>query len=169
MKNWLNKKKIRKNDFNSTDSNNIYRDRNNEKTIPLAEKIKNTRETLDQRFLTYSEAERRPCVALLLHSHVTSLGGYVSSLFGCEEWLRKKVKFLLASEALAETFSLWYVFYYFCYFSFFFAFYFYLMVFFMVFYLLLLNYCDRQCNSYCSDDYFYYNYCSCHCSLSFSR
>jgi hypothetical protein len=122
MKNWLNKKKIRKNDFNSTDSNNIYRDRNNEKTIPLAEKIKNTRETLDQRFLTYSEAERRPCVALLLHSHVTSLGGYISSLFGCEEWLRKKIRFLLASEALAETFSLWYVFIIFPIFRFFFAF-----------------------------------------------
>jgi hypothetical protein len=107
MKNWLNKKKIRKNDNNSSSLNNIYRDRNNEKTIPLAEKIKNTRESLDQGFLTFSASERRPCAAILLHSHMATLSDYVSSLFGCEEWLRKKIKFLLASEALAETFSLW--------------------------------------------------------------
>jgi hypothetical protein len=107
LKNWLNKKKIRKNDIISPNLNNIYRDKKNGKTIPLAEKVKNTRETLDQGFLTISAAERRQSVAILLNSHMVTLSDYVSSLFGCEEWLRKKIKFLLASEALAETFSLW--------------------------------------------------------------
>lgn len=107
LKNWLHRKKIRKNDINSSNRNNIYKDKNNEKPIPLAAKIKNTRESLDQRFLTFSSAERRPCVAIMLHAHMTTLSDFISSLFGCEEWLRKKIKFLLASEAVAETFSLW--------------------------------------------------------------
>jgi rRNA pseudouridine-1189 N-methylase Emg1 (Nep1/Mra1 family) len=72
MKNWLNKKKIRKNDNNSSSLNNIYRDRNNEKTIPLAEKIKNTRESLDQGFLTFSASERRPCCYIIAFSHGNS-------------------------------------------------------------------------------------------------
>ena len=109
-KNWLHGKRFRTKNIFTADSNHfLYRnveDRKN-KNISVADEVRLRRERSDGISRNVLLEKNRRSYAISLHYHLSSLSDFVSSLFGCEEWLRAQLKKMVAREAIAEVFAAW--------------------------------------------------------------
>ena len=70
------------------------------------EKDKNFRKSI-QLSKDFHSNTRRRCIAMLLYFHFSFLSDNISSLFGCECWLRKMMKKKLNFEVQKEIFDAW--------------------------------------------------------------
>ena len=105
MKNWLNKRKERK-DVMDDDykHNNLLRKEKNKSVIKLYSKtLSNAENNKSEKIVLI----KRDFVSLLLYGHISKLNDFIPSLFGCEEWLRKEFKIVLKSEIVKEIFVAW--------------------------------------------------------------
>ena len=73
----------------------------------VADEVRIRREKSDGITRNVLLEKNRRSYAVFLHYHFSFLSDFVSSLFGCEEWLRAQMRRMVAREATAEMFDAW--------------------------------------------------------------
>ena len=77
--------------------------------MSISDEIRLRRERSDGITKNVVLEKNRKSYAISLHYHFSFLNDFVSSLFGCEEWLRFQLRKMIAREAMSEIFAAWYV------------------------------------------------------------
>lgn len=111
FKNWLHTKRFRRDTDNEHINNCLYKNNNeiggnNSNSSFIDSDIKNPQKVKTKSY-NYNSGQNRRSISVLLYYHLSFLSDFISSLFGCEEWLRVKVRLVITSEALAELFTAW--------------------------------------------------------------